>query len=183
MKKRTRDKRLTPRELKFIDALFVTTPPMNGSEAARAVGVSMTSCRVMAAKWLTRDNIKAEVERRRALIEHASEVTREKWTKKMAGFYNSDVRKMFTGPGDVVPISELGDDEAMMVEGFELVENFTKVGDQAEHTGYTKKVKLTPKLKAMLEFGKVMGWYTEKSKIELGASLEELVMASMKEKE
>lgn len=107
------------------------------------------------------------------------QVTREQWMTKMESFFRADVRKMFDGPGNVKELSELDDDEAMMIEGFELVENFEKVGDKAEHVGYTKKVKLTPKLKAMLEFGKVMGWYTEKKELSLDKTLEELVLGSM----
>lgn len=107
------------------------------------------------------------------------QVTREDWLTKMEGYFHADVRKMFDGPGNAIEISELGDNEALMVEGFELVENFEKVGDKPEHVGYTKKVKLTPKLKAMLEFGKVMGWYTEKKELSLDKTLEELVLGSM----
>lgn len=173
-------KPLKLRERQFVDALFKTTPPMNGSEAARMVGVSMKSCRVTASKWLTNPNIQDAIEKRRQEIEKKAEITKEQWIAKMRGFFHADVRKMFTGPGNALDIHELGDNEALMVEGYELVENFEKVGDKAEHVGYTKKVKLTPKLKAMLEFGKVMGWYTEKKELELGATLEELVLGSMK---
>lgn len=106
------------------------------------------------------------------------QITREQWLKKMESFFHADVRKMFVGPGQPIEISELGDHEALMVEGFEVVENFEKVGDKPEHVGYTRKVKLTPKLKALLEFGKVMGWYTEKKEIELDITLEDLVLGS-----
>ena len=107
-------------------------------------------------------------------------MTREEWLLEMEKIMRGDVRKMFSGPGDALPVSELEDNEAAMIEGFELVENFEKVGDKAEHVGYTKKYRLTPKLKRALEFGKVMGWYTEKKELELGATLEELVLGSMK---
>ena len=105
------------------------------------------------------------------------QITREQWLQKMESFFHADVRKMFVGPGQPIEISELGDHEALMVEGFELVENFEKVGDKAEHVGYTRKVKLTPRLKALIEFGKVMGWYTEK--LEIDMTLEELVLGSL----
>lgn len=91
------------------------------------------------------------------------QVTRVEWLKKMESYFYSDVRKMFDEFGNPIEIPQLGDHEAAMVEGFEFVEDYTKVkkgsGEtEAVPTGYTKKYKLTPKLKAMLEFGKVMGW-------------------------
>ena len=93
-------------------------------------------------------------------------VTREEWLEKMQAFFYSDVRKMFDQFGNPIELPQLGDNEAAMVEGFEFCEDYTKVkkadGDtDAVPTGYTKKYKLTPKLKAMLEFGKVMGWYDD----------------------
>lgn len=93
-------------------------------------------------------------------------VTREEWLEKMQTFFYSDVRKMFDQFGNPIELPQLGDNEAAMVEGFEFCEDYTKVkkasGEtDAVPTGYTKKYKLTPKLKAMLEFGKVMGWYDE----------------------
>lgn len=176
---------MTPKREKFCQEML--KPKADQSSAYRKAfstkNMKPKTINEEASRLMKNPEISARIETLRSELEAKLTVTRDQWAKKMEGFYHSDVRKMFTGPGDALDISELGDHEAMMVEGFELVENFTKVGDQAEHTGYTKKVKLTPKLKAMMEFGKVMGWYTEKSKIELGASLEELVMASMKEKE
>lgn len=188
MKKRTRDKRLTPRELKFIDALFMTTPIFNGSEAARAVGVSTASCRVQAVRWLTKANVKAAIEQRKRELEEASKITREAWLKKAERFYHGDVRKIFDAHGNVIAIPDLDDNEAALIAGIEFVEEFTQVekadGKKAtEHTGYTKKVKLVDPIKAHEYYGKITGFYTEKTKLELGASLEELVMASMKERE
>jgi hypothetical protein len=93
-------------------------------------------------------------------------VTRRAWLQKMQAFFYSDVRKMFDEFGNPIEIPELGDNEAAMVEGFEFCEDYTKVkksngSTEAIPTGYIKKYKLTPKIKAMLEFGKVMGWCEE----------------------
>lgn len=52
-----------------------------------------------------------------------------------------DPRKLFEG-NNLKNIDSLSEQEAVMIEDFQLEENFTKVGDKAEHTGYTKKVRL-----------------------------------------
>jgi len=116
------------------------------------------------------------------------QVSRSDWLKKMESYYHADVRKMYDEFGNPIEIPQLGDHEAMMVEGFEFEEQFTKVKkaggeEDAVPTGYIKKYKLTPKLKAMLEFGKVMGWYKEKSEVELGGTLADLVLGSLKHDE
>lgn len=163
-------KPLTIQQRQFVDALFQTTPPMNGSEAARAAGVSVKSCRSQALKWLTKSHVKAAIDQRRTELERSiekqAEITRDHWVKKMQAFFHSDVRRMFDTFGNPIEIPQLGDHEAAMIEGFEFCEDYTKVkqasGDtEAVPTGYTKKYKLTSKLKAMLEFGKVMGWLDE----------------------
>ena len=116
------------------------------------------------------------------------QVTRLEWLKKMETFFHSDVRKMFDEHGNPIDIPQLGDHEAAMIEGFEVVEDFTKVkkndgSTDAVPTGYTKKYKLTPKLKAMMEFGKVMGFYVEKKTIDGTFTLEQLIEAMEKDKE
>ena len=107
-------------------------------------------------------------------------MTREEWLLEMEKIMRGDVRKMFICPGQAVEIHELDDNEAAIIEGYKVTENFAKVGDRAEHVGYTHDVKLTPKLKRGLEFGKLMGWYKEKFEIE-HTTMEELVLGSMDE--
>lgn len=182
--------KLTPKEERFAQLIAAgvhpkTGKPINQSDAYRIAynpkkTTKKKSITEKASFLMKKVNICSRIEELMRPIVEQVQVTREQWLKKMEGYFHADVRKMFTGPGNAIDIHELGDNEALMVEGYELVENFEKVGDKAEHVGYTKKVKLTPKLKAMLEFGKVMGWYTEKKELELGATLEELVLGSMK---
>lgn len=112
------------------------------------------------------------------------QMTREEWFLEMEKMMRGDVRKLFDEFGNPIDVPSLSDNEASMIEGFEFEETYTKVkkadGDtDAVPTGYVKKYKLTPKLKRALEFGKVMGWYTEKKELSLDKTLEELVLGSM----
>lgn len=182
--------RLTAKEEKF--CLEMIKPKANQSDAYRkAFKPKRMKAKTIweeASRVAANPKVSARIaELMKPLIEEV-QVTRAQWLKKMESYYHSDVRKMYDEFGNPIEIPQLGDHEAMLVEGFEFEEQFTKVkkaggGEDAVPTGYIKKYKLTPKLKAMLEFGKVMGWYVEKSKVDLGASLEELVMASMKDDE
>lgn len=173
--------KLTPKREKFCqeivkgknesDAYRIAFKP----KRAKAKTINEEACRLR-----KNPKISARIEELMAPVIKEVQVTREQWLKKMESFFHADVRKMFVGPGQPVEISELGDHEALLVEGFEVVENFEKVGDKAEHVGYTRKVKLTQGLKRLIEFGKVMGWYKEQVEVGLDKlTLEELVLGSM----
>lgn len=154
--------KLTPKREKFCQCIVAG---FNQSDAYRKAFNSKNmmdkTIHERASVLMKHDKIKARIAELMAPVVAKVQVTRDQWLQKMEGYFHADVRKMFSGPGNAIDIQDLGDNEALMVEGFELVENFEKVGDKAEHVGYTKKIKLTPKLKAMLEFGKVMGWHSE----------------------
>lgn len=174
-------KRLTYRERQFVDALFLTTPVMNGAEAARAVGFSKASAPVLACRLLMKVNVQAAIEARKAEIEKRNEITKEQWEHKVRRLFHGDVRKLFDTHGNPIDIPKLGDNEALMIEGFEVVEDFTKVKknetgeEQAECTGYTKKIKYTKPREALEFVGKALGYYVEKKELTGGVTTEYLV--------
>lgn len=156
-------KSLTLRERKFLDALFLTTPIFNEAEAARAAGFSKASCRVQAVKILTKYNVKMAIEARQLEHQNATGITRAEWLRKVRCLFDADVRKLFDAHNNPIDIPLLGDNEAMLIESFEVVEDFTNVkkANGSEHAvpaGYTKKIRLA-KPKEILQFvGKVMGY-------------------------
>ena len=109
-----------------------------------------------------------------------AQFTREQWIEDGLRLYKGDVRKLFDEHGNVKDITSLSDSEADILEGFEIVEDFTKVAkndgtEDAVPTGYTKKIKLTSR-KARHEYlGKAMGFYTEKTKVGVEITVEYLV--------
>lgn len=170
--------------------LEMVKPDTNQSDAYRAAfkpkRAKAKTIHEEASRIMANPKVAARIKELMAPVIERVQVTRAQWLKKMEAFALADVRKMFDEFGNPIEIPQLGDHEAAMIEGFEFCEDYTKVkkaddDTDAVATGYTKKIKLTPKLKAMLEFGKVMGWYTEKKELELGPSLEELVLGSLKE--
>lgn len=156
---------LTPRETKFLDAWFMTQPPFNGAEAARAVGYAKCGAAVTAVQILIKPNVIAEVKRRRTVMDEVSEITKAHWMKSTERFYRANMRKVIDVNGHVLPIPEWGDDEAAMLAGIEVTEEFTTVErdgiKRAEHTGYTKKIKWVDPMKANEYFGKVRGFISD----------------------
>jgi len=137
--------------------------------------------------------ISARIDELTKPIVESIQMTKVEWLRGLErlvnGVFKADTRKMYDSFGNPVEIRELGDHEEVLVDGYEFEEQYTKVkkadgGTEAVPTGYTKKIKLSSRIgtgiKAAIELGKVMGWYTEKKELELGATLEELVLGSMK---
>ena len=163
-------------------------PRRNESDAYRAAyntkGMKARTVNNEASKLMRNPYITARIQELMAPAIAKVTMSREEWLLEMEKIMRGDIRKLFDDFGNPVEVPQLSDNEAAMVEGFEFEETFTKVKSSdgttdAHPTGYIKKYKLTPKIKRALEFGKVMNWYTEKREVELGESLEALVLASM----
>lgn len=175
-------KPLTYRERKFVDALFLTKPPMNGTEAARIAGFSKVGASVQAVRMLRKANIQAAITKRKEAAETVADVTKTQWENKVKRLCHGDVRKLFDAHNNPIDIALLGDNEALMIEGFEVVEDFTKVkqndgSTEAVPTGYTKKIKYTKPREALEFVGKALGYYTDKVEHTGAFTLAQLVEA------
>lgn len=177
--------KLTPKQEKFCqeivkgqslsDAYRVAFKP----KKMKAKTINEAASRLMASSKIT-----ARTKEIQGPVIAKVQMTREEWLLEMEKIMRADIRKLYDAHGNPIEIPHLADEEAAIVEGFEFEESFTKVKKSdgetdAVPTGYIKKYKLTPKLKRGLEFGKVMGWYTEKKELSLDKTLEELVLGSM----
>lgn len=94
-------------------------------------------------------------------------LTREEWIRDAEKLYRADPRKLFDQFGNTVPIPELGDNEATLLEGFKFKEDFLGVKDksggkeQAVASGYTQDYKITSYKDRHAYMGKAMGWFNE----------------------
>lgn len=179
-------KPLTFREWKFVDKYFETN--FNGAEAARLAGYSKKAAKVQAARLLTRANLLFAIGARKKEHQQKISISREEWMRKVRCLHDADVRKLFDAHNNPIDIPLLGDNEAMLIEGFEVVEDFTKVKnnkdghEQAVCTGYTKKIRYT-KPKDVVEFvGKVMGYITDEAPEPEDPSLKSLTVVFVNSK-
>lgn len=72
----------------------------------------------------------------------------EQWVEDGLTLYRADPRKLVDQFGNPVPITELGEDEITLIEGFKFTEEYTKVRKTDGETdaipaGYTQAYKLT----------------------------------------
>lgn len=93
--------------------------------------------------------------------------SKQEYLEKLEQMAWADTRSLFNPQGDLKPIDELTEEQADLLEGLEVVEQFDKVktesGDRAEHTGYVKKVKLASKRQILKDYAEARGWSEEKA--------------------
>jgi phage terminase small subunit len=80
------DRKLTERQRRFIDEYMACG---NGAEAARRAGYSEGIAKVQASENLTKQNVKAEIERRRREMSEDSEDRRGKWISALEALASS----------------------------------------------------------------------------------------------
>ena len=92
-------------------------------------------------------------------------LTRERWLNEVAKCALFDVRRMFDEHGNPKEITELDDTEAAAIGGFEFYEDFQGKGESRKPVGYTKKFKLTDRLRALELYGKGCGYYADRQEL------------------
>lgn len=93
-----------------------------------------------------------------------------------------DIRKIFNDDHTIKPPKEWPDDVAAAVAGIEMLEEFEGTGDQRQQVGWTKKLKLIDKLKALELLGKDLGRFVNRTEVSGKVTLEDLVTGSLAEK-
>jgi phage terminase small subunit len=125
---------------------------------------SRTALRQHASRIRAKPHVAARIAELQAMLVERCLLTKQEWFERMDRMARADVRKLFNPQGDLLPVHEIGSDEAELITGLEVEESFTKVEGHAEHTGYIKKVKLASKLQILKEYGEARGWRREEEK-------------------
>lgn len=123
------------------------------------------SARAGASRLLTNDNVQEYLEVRKKELGNKMEITQERVLKELARIAFGDVRELYDDKGSLKFIKDIDDDTASIIAGIETVEEFEGYGQDREQIGYTKKVKLADKTKALDMLGKYFGMFKEKVEV------------------
>lgn len=159
MSKRKPGQTMTDRQRVFCDEYLVD---LNGTEAAKRAGYSAKTARVMAQQNLEHP----------AVIEHLSKLMKERAERtqltadrvitEVARLGFSDLRKLFDDKGALLPVTAWPEDMAAAVSSVEVDELFEGFGENRVQVGYTKKVKLWDKPRALELLGKHLKLWVER---------------------
>jgi phage terminase small subunit len=131
----------------------------NATTAAIAAGYSKKGADVAGARLLGNAGVRAEVDRRKVVIEAKMELTTDRTLREVARLSYSDNRKLYNEDGLLKLPHEWDDDSAATVAGVEILEEFDGTGRDRRLIGYTKKLKVWDKNAALEKAMKFHGLY------------------------
>lgn len=155
--------------------------------ASRAYKVAYPNCkkddsaRANASRLLTNDSIIEYINQQKEQLANKMEITQERVLQEMARIAFADIRKLYNDYGGLKSIQDLDDDVASIITGIEVTEEFEGYGQDREQIGYTKKIKMADKTKALDMLGKYFGMFKEKVEINSDKPFE--VNVNIKKKE
>jgi phage terminase small subunit len=154
-------KSLTHKQQRFVDEYIID---LNGTQAAIRAGYATGSAFVAASRLLSNDKVAAAITKRKKEREKRTEITQDRVLQELYRLAFVDIRKYFNEDGTAKPMSELDDDAAAALAGFEVVEINSAPGSPP--VGFTKKFRLTEKKGSIELLMRHMGMLNDKLKLQ-----------------
>lgn len=157
---------MTEAQKRFCDEYVID---FNGT---RAYKVAYPNCKkdetakAAASRLLTNVNVMQYIQEQKEAMKEKIDVTKEQVINQLARIAFGDIRKLYNDSGGLKNIQDLDDDAAAIISGIETTEEFDGYGEDREQIGYTKKVKIASKDKALEMLGKYFGIFKEKIEID-----------------
>ena len=126
--------------------------------------------------WIRADASRSS--RYQTALADRDEHTKERYLSELRRLGISDVRRLYSETGELLPPDQWPDDVAAAVQSVESVELFEGVGKNRTQIGYTKRVKFWDKTKAIELLGKNLGLFAERVDVGVSVKLVDLVRGS-----
>lgn len=149
-------KKLTPKQEMFVKEFLVD---LNATQAAIRAGYSERTANEQGARLLANASISDAVAKAMKKRSERTEVTADRVLKEYAKLAFFDPRKLYRDDGSPIPIKELDDETAAAVAGLDIQELYDKEGN---FIGYTKKYKLSDKIRALDSIAKHLGMFVDR---------------------
>ena len=139
--------------------------------ATRAYRTAYPSCKTdesarrAGSRLLTNVDVISYIQEGKEKLKNKMEITQERVIQEMARIAFGDIRKLYNESGGLKNIQDLDDDTAAIITSIESTEEFDGYGQDREQIGYTKKVKMADKTKALDMLGKYFGMFKEKVEV------------------
>lgn len=154
-------RKLTAKERCFVENYILD---LNATKAALRAGYSRTSARQIASRLMSKDYIQAAItagmEARAREVQIASYLVLE----ELKNITTADIGEAFDSKGVLLPFDQMPEYLRRAIASVEVEELFEYVGGDRVWTGYTKKIKLWPKVPASELLGRHMGTFDKKDK-------------------
>jgi phage terminase small subunit len=152
-------KGLTPKERLFALEYLVD---LNATQAAIRAGYSKKTAGAIGHENLKKPEIKEFLDEQIAKREKRVEVTADRVLAELMRVGFSDLRRAFNEDGSLKAPKDWPDDVAAAMSSVEVVEEFEGKGEDRQQVGWTKKVKLWDKPRALEMLGKHLKLFAER---------------------
>lgn len=157
---------ITPKQERFCNEYLID---LNGTQAAIRAGYSPKTANEQAVRLLAKVSVKNFLQIKQNQLANKTQITLEMVLEgyRRLAFY--DARKFYDEEGNLKQITDLDDETAFALAGFEVMEEKGGNGEgQQVLLGYTKKIKMSDRKGALDSICKVLGYNApDKSDINL----------------
>lgn len=124
--------------------------------------MSTKTMKEAASRLMQNSNVIATIEELKAPVVAKVRYDFEEWLNELQAVAFFDPRKLFDDSGKPLDVSDIPEDVAPAIAGFEANEIKVGTGDDAKVLGTTRKYKLANKLQALQLFGRATGYLQDK---------------------
>lgn len=157
--------KLTRREKRFCD-LYLTTG-LSGAECVRRIGYKGPVAKQVAWRFKQRPAVKRYLMEQRRSAEQDFGIRKEVVLRSLYNAAKGNVKSLYDpATGAPIPIHQLPDDVAAMIEGVEVEELYEGVGNDRKWVGRTVKIKKATRDRSAEVLARVMGWNRDKLELE-----------------
>jgi len=164
-------KKLTPKQKAFVAEYLID---LNAARAARDAGYSAKTANVKAAQLMASVQVQAAIQEAMQARGKRTEVTADAVLAQLAKIAFVDIKDIVTWGVDGIHVRNSED-----VDGTVL----TEVSETMSEGGWTKKVKLADRMRALELLGKHLGMFTEKLKVDIDVSLADVLAKAWQSKD
>jgi phage terminase small subunit len=150
---------LNPKQKSFVLQYLIDK---NATQAAIRAGYSSKNAHVVGPRLFANVRIQQEIVNQIALQEKRTLVTADEVITELKRIAFLDISGALKEDGSLKDISEIPEDIRHAIAGLEIEELFEGTGREREHVGFTKKIKLSDKVRALELIGKHLKLFTEK---------------------
>lgn len=152
---------LLDQQRRFADEYLID---FNGRAAYQRAGYKArgASADAAAARLLAKPEVQAYLAKRKEALIASTKVDQEAVLQRLAFMALGDVRTLFDANGNLKPMCDLTAEQASLLQGIEVFEEFEGRGDDRQFVGVTRKVKWVNRLDAVKTLGQHFGMFAKK---------------------
>ena len=163
--------KLTAKQAKFIEEYLID---LNASAAAKRAGFSQKNSDIIGYQLLQKTTVQKALAIARQKLSAKAGVTQEMVIEGFRQIAQADLAECYNPDGTLKNIHDIPAEARQALAGVEVFEEHDGRGENRTFVGYTKKIKMWDKVKALDSLAKHLGLYDADNKRKLYLSVEEM---------